>query len=81
MFADTKVELPRGVGTNTPEDVATAVVRAIVRNKGEVDVAPVGVRASGLLNALFPGLPGRLSGKLGGERVGTEMAQAQRVKR
>ncbi|WP_320670954.1 SDR family NAD(P)-dependent oxidoreductase [Patulibacter defluvii] len=81
MFAETNVELPRGVGTNTPDDVAAAVVRAIVRDKGEVDVAPVGVRASGLLNALFPGLPGRLSGKLGGDRVGSEMAAAQRVKR
>ena len=29
MFADTKVELPRGVGTRSPEDVAAAVVKAI----------------------------------------------------
>lgn len=81
MFADTGVTLPPGVGTNTPEQVAAAVVCAIVRDRGEIDVAPVGVKASGVLNGLFPGLPGRIAAKIDGGRIGSEMADAQRGKR
>ena len=40
MFADSGARLPPGVGTVTPEEVADAVVRAIERNRGEIDVAP-----------------------------------------
>lgn len=81
MFADTGVELPAGVGTSSPEEVAAGLVRAITRNRGEVDVAPVGVRATGVLNGLFPGLPGRIAAKVDGGRTGSEMAEAQRAKR
>ena len=38
-------KLPRFVGTKTPEDVAAAVVRAIERDRAEIDVAPLAVRA------------------------------------
>ena len=44
MFAEAQVELPRGVGTRSPEDVAKATVGAIERNRGEVDVAPLSLR-------------------------------------
>ena len=40
MFAESGTELPAFVGTSTPEDVADGVLRAIERNRGEVDVAP-----------------------------------------
>src|SRR5262249_33992877 len=39
MFADTKVTLPRGAGTRSPEDVARAVVRAIRDDPAEITVA------------------------------------------
>lgn len=81
MFADTGVRLPPGVGTSTPEQVAAAVVRAIVRDRGEIDVAPLGVKASGVLNGIFPGVPARIAAKVDGGRVGSEMAAAQKVKR
>lgn len=81
MFADTGVTLPPGVGTNTPQEVADAVVRVIARDEGERSVAPLGVRAGGLVNAIRPGLLGRLAARLGGSRVGSEMAAAQRTKR
>src|SRR5438270_8960638 len=45
MFADAQVKLPPGVGTRTPADVARAVLEAIERNRGEVDVAPLALRA------------------------------------
>ncbi len=81
MFADTGVALPAGVGTSSPEQVAAGVVRAITRNRAEVNVAPVGVRMSGALNALRPGLAGRLAARLDGGKVGGAMAEAQRAKR
>jgi short-subunit dehydrogenase len=81
MYADTGVQLPKGVGTSSPQEVADGVVRAIVRDRGEVDVAPVGVRATGVLNGLFPGLPQRVAVKVDGGRVGREMSEAQRSKR
>lgn len=81
MFADTGVQLPAGVGTSSPAQVAAGVVRAITRDRGEIDVAPVGVKASGVLNGLFPGLPARIAARVDGGRVGSEMAAAQKVKR
>jgi short-subunit dehydrogenase len=81
MFADTGVRLPPGVGTSSPEQVAAGVVRALERDRGEVDVAPLGVKASGVLNGLFPGVPARIAAKVDGGRVGGEMAAAQKVKR
>ncbi len=81
MFADTQVELPRGVGTSSPEQVSAAVIRAITKNRGEVDVAPLGVRVTGVLNGMFPGLPGAIAGRVDDGRVGAEMTAAQRAKR
>ena len=81
MFAETGITLPPGVGTSSPEEVAAAVVRAVVRDRGEIDVAPVGLKASGVLNGLFPGVPARIAAKIDGGRVGSEMAAAQKLKR
>src|SRR6202012_2061279 len=36
MFATPNVELPRGVGPRSPDDVAAAVVKAIEHNRAEV---------------------------------------------
>ena len=54
MFADAEVKLPPGVGTRSPQDVARAVVSAIERNRGEVDVAPLYMRASAIFAGLAP---------------------------
>ena len=45
MFHVTGVKLPFGVGTKSPRHVALATRKAIERNKAELDVAPVGLRA------------------------------------
>ena len=66
MFADAGVKLPPGVGTRTPEDVADAIVKAIERNRGEVDVAPLPLRASAMFASLAPELAARISRRLGG---------------
>ncbi len=44
MFAEAGVELPKGVGTRTPQEVADGVLRAIEQNRAEVDVAPLSLR-------------------------------------
>ena len=79
MFADSGATLPRTIGTNTPEEVAAGVVRAIRRDKGDVDVAPAFVRFSGKLNALAPELVARLSRRMGAGDVAASIAAGHRA--
>jgi short-subunit dehydrogenase len=81
MFAEAGVKLPPGVGTRTPEDVARAVVSAIERNRGEVDVAPLSLRASAKLSSVAPELASNLARRLGADQVAHDLETAQRVKR
>jgi hypothetical protein len=81
MFHDTGTKLPPGVGTVSPESVADAVVRAIERNRGEVDVAPVGLRAGAKAAGLAPDLAATVSRKLGGQRIAEDHVNAQTTKR
>jgi len=81
MFHESGAELPRGVGTSTPEDVAGAVVGAIERNRFEVDVAPLGVRLMTSIAAAAPATAARFTSKLGGDKVARDLAEGQRDKR
>jgi short-subunit dehydrogenase len=81
FFADTGIELPRGVGTRSPEDVARAVIRAIERDRGEIDVAPLGLRVGAMVSGLAPEVAAGVSRRLGGEAVAREFEEAQRDKR
>jgi uncharacterized protein len=81
MFHDTGTKLPPGVGTVSPEAVADAVVRAIERNRGEIDVAPVGLRAGAKAAGLAPDLAATVSRKLGGQRIAEDHVSAQTTKR
>ena len=81
MWAEAKVELPRWVSLPTPQDVADAVVEAIERDRGEVDVAPVPLRLSAGLAGVAPGLVTALGRRLGAGEVADEAAAAQRSKR
>jgi short-subunit dehydrogenase len=81
MFAEAEVKLPPGVGTRTPEDVAEATVKAIERNRGEVDVAPLPLRASTIFASLAPELAGSVARKLGSEDITRQMEAGQREKR
>jgi short-subunit dehydrogenase len=78
MFAKSGAKLPSGVGTKTPEDVADAVVRAIERNLGEVDVAPLGLRLGSAFAGLAPELAAVASRWLGAARVADDIARGQR---
>lgn len=81
MFADAKVELPPGVGTRSPEDVAAAVVTAIEKNRGEIDVAPLALRLSSAFAGLAPELAATVSRRAGAERIAHDMQAGQREKR
>ena len=61
MFADTDIKLPFGVGTRSPDAVAKAVMRAVSRNRAEIDVAPLLLRAGGVVGGIAPELVARVS--------------------
>jgi uncharacterized protein len=81
MFADTGIELPSYVKTRTPGQVAAAVVRGIERDRGEIDVAPLTVRATGWLAAIAPDAVAAVGRRLGSAEVAEQLAERQRVKR
>lgn len=54
MFADANAKPPPGLGTSTPQQVASGVVTAIERNKVEVAVAPLRQRALAHLGLASP---------------------------
>ncbi len=81
MYARTQIKLPRGVTTRTPEQVADAVLRAIVENRGEVDVASLTMRAGAGFANLAPEAAARLGSALGAERVALEFERRQAEER
>lgn len=81
MFHDSGAKLPPFVGTSTPEQVAGAVVRAIERNRAEIDVGPLPLRAGTLAANLLPDLSANVQRRLGGDRISRRMAEGQRPKR
>ena len=81
MFHESGAKLPPFVGTSTAEDVAAGVVRAIERNRAEVEVAPLGVRAGAIAGGMMPELVARAQRRLGGDRISERMSEGQRSKR
>jgi short-subunit dehydrogenase len=81
MFAESGTKLPSYVGTSTPEQVAKAVVRAIERNDGEVDVAPFGVRTMANFAGIAPGVSAKLAKRMGSDRLGEQLEAGQKSKR
>ncbi len=81
MFADAGAKLPPGVGTRSPEDVANAVLQAIERDRAEVDVAPLSLRASAAFAGLAPELAASLARRLGAQGIARQLAAGQRDKR
>jgi short-subunit dehydrogenase len=81
MFADANVKLPPGVGTKTPEHVADATLRAIERNRGEVDVAPAGLKLGTFFGAIAPETAARVTRLSGGAKVADQFERGQLDKR
>jgi short-subunit dehydrogenase len=81
MFADAGARLPPGVGTNTTQEVADAVVRAIERNRGEITVAPLLLRAGSALASLAPDPAAKVGRLMGSESVSRNLSDGQTDKR
>jgi uncharacterized protein len=81
MFADARIELPRGVGTRTPDEVAAAVIRAVERNRAEVEVAPVALRVGASFASVAPQLAAAVSRRMGSEKVASDLSVGQQEKR
>jgi short-subunit dehydrogenase len=80
MFADSGADAPGAMGTTTPQKVAKAVEKAIVRNRSEIAVAPW--RAVRL--AKFAGRHPELAGKATNstaDKVASKVASGQSDKR
>jgi short-subunit dehydrogenase len=81
MFAESGVKLPPGVGTRAPDDVARAVVSAIQRDRAEIDIAPLSLRAGAVIAGLVPEAAAAVSRRLGEDRIAGAVAEGQRAKR
>ena len=81
MFHESGTQLPKGVGTSTPEEVAGGVVSAIEQNRFEVDVAPVGMRVMTSVASLAPATAAKLTARFGGAKIASDLAAGQRNKR
>ncbi len=65
MFHDGGIELPPGVRTKAPQDVADGVATAIESNPTEVYVAPAELRLASTLATVAPSLSAAIQKKLG----------------
>jgi short-subunit dehydrogenase len=81
MFHESGAKLPKFVGTSTPEDVAEGVMRSIERNRAEVDVAPLPLRAGAMAAGLAPELAASAQRRLGGDGVAAALTAGQASKR
>ena len=81
LFHDAGVKVPAWVGTVAPDEVADAVLRAIEENRGEVDVAPLGMRAGTKVAGLAPDLAASVQRRLGAQRIAEQHVTGQVDKR
>jgi len=81
MFHDSGTELPKMVGTSTPEQVAEGVLSAIENDRGEVDVAPVAMRLGAAFAGLAPERAAKLALRTGSGKISAQLAKGQATKR
>lgn len=74
MFAESGAKLPPGVGTRSPAQVADAVINAIVRNRAEIDVAPLPLRMGARFAGVAPEIAATAQRLMGGDKVASQLA-------
>lgn len=79
MFADSGAKAP--ARTVTPEQVAAATVRAVERDQGEVDVAPLELRFGSTIGGMFPGVAARIQRRAVKDGALEQLVEGQRHKR
>ena len=81
MWAETGLRANPVVGEVRPQEVADAVVTAITRNRGEIDVMGLPMRASLVVQRLVPDLFMAVGRRSGAARDADRAAERQRHKR
>ena len=81
MWAETGLKANPMAGEVSPAEVADAVWYAITRNRAQIDVMPLQLRASLKVQALMPGLFAAGARAMGATKQSEEMSERQRNKR
>jgi short-subunit dehydrogenase len=81
MFHDSGVQAPPGLGTTTPESVGKAVVRAIKRNRSELEPATRRLRLVTAFAHRHPELAARVQRRGGAEKIADELVSGHARKR
>lgn len=80
MFAASGTKLPPGVGTVSPDQVSSAVLKAIRSDRAEIDVAPIGLRLGATFGSIAPGISSVMQARFG-DGISSQMVEGQRHKR
>ena len=79
MFAEAGVKLPAGRRhALAPRTSPRRSLSAIERNRGEIDVAPLPLRAGAALAGLAPELAASVARRLGSEQITRTILESQR---
>ena len=81
MWADSGLEMRKGVSLRSPEQVADAVVKGIESNRSEIDVAPLSLRAGAWAAGISQSAVQRIQRIAGGDELTHKLAEGQRHKR
>jgi short-subunit dehydrogenase len=81
MWADGGLDLPMGIRTRKPEQVADAVIKGIEKDRAEIDVAPLFVRVGGWLSGPAPNMIAAINRRGGGNDIADALAERQAEKR
>ena len=81
MWADSGLEMRKGVSLRSPEQVADAVVKGIESNRSEIDVAPLTLRAGAWAAGISQSAVQRIQRVAGADGMAKALADAQRDKR
>lgn len=81
MWADAGIEMRKGVGLKSPDQVADAVVKGIESNRSEIDVAPLTLRAGAWAAGVSQSAVQRIQRLAGADGITKALAEAQRDKR
>ena len=81
MFVESGGELPPGVSTRSPEQVAAAVSRSVKDDVAEIDVAPISLRAGAWFANFAPDAAAALSRRMGADELSRKMEEGHREQR
>jgi short-subunit dehydrogenase len=81
MWAETGLKPHPIAGEVSPAQVAEAVLSAIVKNRGDVDVVPIQLKASLKMMAVAPGLFATTARAMGATKPNEELGERQKHKR